>query len=149
VRVFSQQINRPQPAGPPNAYRTYEILRPRDTHFRKATCSEVSCPNRERGWKSMIDVSTPLGVKQANYIRLHSGRSFTVEQFGQLATFTFAPDQDCFSEHRVPLEREPDFVIVGGDWRQHTGAAQRVKAQDWIDDLGENQLAVNRRLERG
>ena len=41
------------------------------------------------------------------------------------------------------------FVIVGGDWRQHTGAARRVKAQDWIDDLGENQLAVNRRLERG
>lgn len=145
---LEQKVNLPSLAGPPSAYKTYEVSRPRSTHFRKATCQEVDCPNWQRGWRTSCDVATPLGRTQANYIRLHSGRSWTVVAAGDLVTFTFAPGQECFSQHTRPLDREPFFRIASGDWRQRDSGIA-VRAQDWIDDLGDNQLQVKARVERG
>lgn len=144
---FEQKAHLPTLAGPPSAYKTYEVLRPRNTHFRKATCQEVDCPNWQRGWRTVCDVSTELGRRQANYIRMHSGRHF--DAFGQvLVTFTFPPGQECFSQHTRPLDREPHFRIASGDWRQRDSGVI-VRAQDWIDDFGDNQLQVKARVERG
>lgn len=137
--ILSQRLNRPIPALGPEFFKTYEVSRPRSTHFRKATCSEVECPNRERGWVSMIHTNTPLGVTQANYIRLHSGRRFDViSDFGGTVTFRFPPGQDCFSEHKVPLDREPIFRKLDGDWRGY-GTARVLRSGDWLDDFGEHQ----------
>ena len=142
-----------QPQGPAQAYKTYQILQPRKTHFRPATCQEVDCPNFEYGWQTTVDVGTELGRKQANYIRLHSGRSFTYDhrKGGTLVTFVFASGQKCFAEHRVSLYREPIYRIKGGDWRGNPRKVPAIplRGSAWVDDFGENQIKVKERIERG
>lgn len=138
------------PQGPPQAYKTYALFQPKKTHTRVATCQEVECTAYANGWKTIVDTSTKLGQKQANYIRLHSGRSFLFTQEGTLVTFTFRSHQTCFREHRVSLQREPIFKIKGGDWRGNPLSVPThiVKPQSWVDDFGENQQNVARRIER-
>ena len=140
-----------QPKGSPQAYKTYALFQPKKTHTRVATCQEVECDAYANGWKTIVDVSTKLGQKQANYIRLHSGRSFSVTyQTATLIHFVFKPGQKCFREHRVSLQREPIFKIKGGDWRGNPLSVPThiVKPQSWVDDFGENQQNVARRIER-
>ena len=139
------------PQGPPGAYKTYQVLQPRSTHTRPATCQEVSCPNYAHGWRTIVDVSTELGRRQANYIRLHSGRSFTYTEAGTMVTFMFAMGQKCFAEHRVSLERNPIYRIKGGDWRGNPLGIRPVnlRGDSWVDDFGENQIKVKERVEKG
>lgn len=139
-----------QPQGPPQSYKTYALFQPVKTHFRTGTCQEAECSAYTNGWKTIVDVSTNLGQKQANYIRLHSGRKFTFTQDGTLVTFAFASGQQCFREHKVSLQREPVFKIKGGDWRGNplSVPTQIVKPQSWVDDFGENQEKIVRRIER-
>lgn len=146
--IFQSAVNRPTPSLGPQWFKTFEVNRPRNTHFRKAKCTEVECPNNQRGWRTVCDVSTALGKSQANYIRLKSGRSFTVEQSGDLTTFTFPAGQMCFSDHRVPLDREPFFRKLSGDWRQY-GEAKAMRAVDWLDDFGNHQQNLAEQRERG
>lgn len=148
---MSGQLFRIQPVGPAESYKTYQFLRPKETHTRVATCAEVNCAYSNGGWRTTVDVSTELGQKQANYIRLHSGRSFTFTETGTLIVFAFPSGQKCFAEHRVSLEREPIFRVKGGDWR---GNPRRVpivtrRPEDWVDDFAENQIKVAERIQRG
>ncbi len=138
------------PQGRPQDYKTYQVLQPRKTHFRKGTCQEVECAAYANGWKTIVDVSTKLGQKQANYIRLHSGRKFTWTQDGTLVTFVFAPLQSCFREHQVSLQREPVFKIKGGDWRGNPLSipTHTVRPESWVSDFGENQQKIAERIEK-
>jgi len=135
----------------PELYKTYEIATPTKKFTRPATCAEVDCPNREKGWKTVIDLSTELGRKQATYIRLHSGRSFTATQNVDVLTFTFYAGQDCFSEHRKSLMREPFFLIKGGDFRGNPldTPTRRLRPQSWVDDMGESLESMKEMRERG
>lgn len=139
------------PIGPADAYKTYALAAPISTHRRPASCVEVECDAWRHGWISLIDVSTDIGVQQANYIRLHSGRSFTASEVGTLVTFTFPSGQTCFGEHTVLLEREPIYSVRDGDWRGNpTGRTRRhVRADDWVDDFANHQQQLADRLERG
>lgn len=120
---------------PVQQMKTYSMAAPVSTHRRKASCQEVDCEARLSGWQTQIDVSTDLGRKQANYIRIQSKRGFTVAEDGTIVTFTFYPGQDCFQQHTLPLFRDPLFSIRDGDWRGNpTGRVQTVRAEDWIDD---------------
>src|SRR6478752_3117149 len=76
---------------PPQALQTFEIAEPLPTHWRPATCAEVECQAHMAGWRTTIDLTTDLGVKQARYIRDHAGRHFTHEFSGDggMITFTF------------------------------------------------------------
>ena len=101
----------------------------------------------------MIDTSTELGARQANYIRLHSGRHHTAAPAPgapDLVTFTFPAGQRCFQEHRVLLERDPRCYVRGGDWRGQT-STPRVHARpvDWVDDFAEHQDKLKSEIERG
>ena len=140
-----------EPAGPAAAYKTYSVRSPVSTHFRPATCAEVECPAYAYGWKTAVDVSTDLGAQQANYIRMHSGRSFTVAQDGNLVTFTFPFGQNCFAEHRMRLDREAFYRVRNGDWRGNPlgGQTEHVNAEDWIDDFANHQIKLAERAERG
>lgn len=124
-----------------SAYKTYALMRPRATHTRVALCAEVDCRAMANGWKTIVDVSTELGRRQANYIRLHSGRSFTATEDGTLVTFVFAAGQKCFAEHRVLLEREPLFRIKDGDFRGNPRGTPVLKLSPiaWRDNFGEHQ----------
>ncbi len=142
-----------QPMGRPEDYKTYAIRAPRSTHTRAATCAEVDCINRERGFKVTCDISTDLGQRQAKYIRDHSGRSYTVDRSGpdSLMTFVFAAGQDCFAQHRKSLEREPLFVVRDGDFRGNPRGTPVItrNADDWVDDFANHQIKVEEQLKRG
>jgi len=145
-------LTRITPALPVEAVQTYAIRAPKATHTRSGSCAEADCPNLQHGWRSVIDEATDLGAAQAAYIRRESGRKFTEERdLAGLTVFTFEPWQRCFAEHIVPLEREPFYVVRGGDWRGNPrGEVRRhVRADDWVEDFAEHQQTLADRLEQG
>jgi hypothetical protein len=138
-----------EPKMTPDAYQTYELRRPTATHTRAATCAEVDCEAHLKGWRTLVDLSTPVGRKQANYIRLSSGRHFTaVEEAGRV-TFTFPAGQRCFAEHRVPIDRPTIYLKRGGDWRATTFEPSRMRSADWVDDFANHQSHLADLVERG
>ncbi len=167
-------LMRMQPKGPASAYKTYQFLMPKDTHTRAATCAEIRtpcdallsgsralntgvfcqemhCGPHMHGWSTTCDVSTPLGQKQATYIRMHSGRAFTSVKNGDMLTFRFPSGQTCFSEHRVTLEREPLYRVKGGDFRGNPLGTPTVRrnGRDWLEDLVENRMKIADLLKKG
>ena len=148
---MDQPLNRIEPQGPAQAYRTYQLLQPLATHFRIATCEEVDCPAYLHGWKTVIDESTELGQQQAHYIRDESGRRYQRDPvvFGQgLATYVFEAGQRCFRQHHEPLEREPLAIVKDGDWRMSSNP-RHLKPDDWVDDFANHQDRLNTQRERG
>lgn len=137
------------PKMPVGAYQTYQSVRPRATHTRKATCLEVGCRAQQLGWATRIDVSTPLGRRQAAYIRMKSGRAFTVTGAEPTLTFTFPAGQTCFADHLVGVDRPALFIKQGGDWRAHTSPPVRMRAVDWVDDFANHQADLAEKIERG
>jgi hypothetical protein len=132
-----QKINRATPVGPASAYKTYAIAMPSPTHFRPATCAEVQCGPHVYGWISRFDVADPEDAKRATYIRMKSGRRFTVTETGTLVEFLFPAGQECFAEHRVPNGRPELYVVRDGDHRGNPRgtAAVRHNADTWQDDF--------------
>ncbi len=144
-------INRIEPALPPTAYQTYQAVRPRSTHTKPATCQEVDCQAYANGWTTTVDTSTELGRRQANYIRLKSGRryrSWTHEASGKVE-FVFPPGQKCFADHRVPIDRPTLYLRRGGDWRATTIEPVRLSEANWIDDFANHQNKLAEQAERG
>lgn len=144
-------MNRITPLLPAAAMKTYEVVAPLATHYRDGTCQEVDCGANAYGWVTLVDVATDLGRRQANYIRLHSGRTFTATEVGTLVTFSFSAGQKCFAEHKVPLEREQFFRVRGGDWRgdpRRIGTVLR-RPDDWVDDFANHQQTLADRLQEG
>lgn len=137
----------------PEHYSTYGIRRPRATHSRPASCAEVECPNYLRGFVSVVDEATQLGQLQAAWIRGRAGRRFTESRDpAGLTRFTFPPEQPCFAEHRVQLERPALYVVAGGDWRgnpRRIPVRRHANPRDWVDDFGEHQERLAEVRRRG
>lgn len=73
----------------------------------------MECPHYNFGWVTVVDPSTPLGERQAHYIRKQSGRSFKEKRdsvAGALIRFIFEPGQKCFQTHQRPVDRDPRFL---------------------------------------
>ena len=133
--------------------KTYSIVAPRSTHFRKGTCEEAGCLAHRRGWRTVVDERLELGQAQAHYIRKVSHRKFT-ESKGEdgLTTFTFPPGQECFASHTIRIDRPEIYVVRDGDWRGNprgTAPKRHVRAEDWVEDFALHQGRVNDRLARG
>ena len=146
-----QSVFRLQPQGRVDQYKTYQILKPVATHFRKATCADVECEHWMLGFKTIIDESSELGRDQGDYIRTQSGRHFTESRAGALTVFEFPPGQRCFGSHQKPLDREPLWIVKDGDWRGNpTGhRLQHKSGTDWVDDFGEHQEKLHDQIEKG
>lgn len=134
---------------------TFGIRRPAQSHWRPASCAEVECQAYMHGWVTAIDEASSLGQTQAAWIRGGSRRRYTEARgLDGLTLFTFPAEQPCFdaASHRRALDREPLFVVVGGDWR---GNPRRIpvrrhrNAEDWRDDFGENQQTLADLQRRG
>lgn len=126
----------------PEAYKTYAIQAPRSTHQREATCAEYECDQYLNGWKTRIDEGNELGRNQANYIRSISARKFVERRENGLTIFDFYPGQKCFRQHYVSLDREPQFLVLGGDYRGNPrgiGPVVHRTFDDWANDFGEHQ----------
>lgn len=153
------------PQGPPEAYKTYRVAAPLPSHWRPATCEEVDCPSYLQGWKTVIDEATELGQRQAHYVRseclddaaanrpaVGGRRRYREAREAGLTVFTFEPGQRCFATHSQPLEREPLYVVRGGDWRGNPrGIPARVhqRGEDWVEDFASHQQKLADRIERG
>jgi hypothetical protein len=149
-----REINRINPLGGAAAYKTYQIVAPRATHWRSATCAEIGCRAHERGWKTLADLATVQGQRMTAYIRSMSGRAFTEERTSPTTiTFTFSPGQQCFGsdKHQVPLEKDPIYVVRGGDWRGNPRGDRRIHTRpaDWVDDFATHQGRLADTIERG
>ncbi|MEY9876647.1 hypothetical protein ABH931_006157 [Streptacidiphilus sp. MAP12-33] len=123
----------------PRGYKTYSIHAPIRTHFRKATCAEVDCPDYLHGWRVRLEI---LNEQQRVWAR-QTGRRFTELAVRPGETWlVFEAGQACFraTEHRARVEREELYVIRDGDTRGNpTGRVDRVSGQTWNDDFGEHQ----------
>lgn len=123
----------------PRGYKTYSIHAPIRTHFRKATCAEVDCPDYLNGWRVRLEILNP---EQRVWVR-QTGRRFTELPVRAGETWlVFEAGQPCFraTEHRARVEREELYVIRDGDMRGNpTGRVDRVSGQQWNDDFGEHQ----------
>jgi len=141
------------PALPPQAMQTFQILAPKETHTRKATCEEVECPHYLRGWRMKIDLNTELGQRQAQYIKYSSGRSYKkVSARDGLVELEFAPNQECFREHRARIDRPEIFRVKGGDHRGNplrTPVRTHKKPEFWVEEFAENQDRLKTQIERG
>lgn len=87
----------------------FRVAMPLATHWERATCEQVRCPNFLRGWKTVLPVDSELIS-----VLKSSGRSYREEREEDgLVTFVFAPGQPCFraSEHRQQSDR-PGLLIV-------------------------------------
>jgi hypothetical protein len=136
----------------PEHYKTYQIVAPRSTHTRAATCAEVECGNYARGFKVMCETETSLGAAQAKYIVEQSGRRYSVVTRGTTVEFIFPAGQQCFAQHRVSLEREPLFRVKGGDARGNPlriAPTQHTNADDWVDDFANHQIKIEEARKRG
>ncbi len=144
------QLFRIQPHMPVQAYKSYTVSSPFSTHWRNATCEEAECEEYQRGWKTMVDLDSELGQRQAFYIVKESGRKFQAERHGQIVEFIFEPGQKCFTQHKVRLERYPRFFVRDGDWRGNpTGTVREHRDFDnWCDDFAAHQDKLKTLLER-
>lgn len=137
------------------SYKTYQVLAPAATHFRKATCAEVNCGPYLNGWRTTCDESTELGKAQASYIRNQSGRHYTEDrnQAPGLTVFTFEAGQACFQadKHEAPrFDRPQIYLVRGGDHRGNTGLIRRhTRGADWVEDFTEHQLKLADQVEKG
>lgn len=143
-------LNRVAAQLPEHTMKTYGLSAPIATHRRRATCAEVRCERQARGWRTLLDVSVPEHAAAANWIRLHSGLSYSLDVNGDAVTFTFSAGQTCFDGlnglHTVALEREPFYFVRGGDWRtslhERRNSAVLMRAEDWVDDFANHQQGI-------
>lgn len=136
---------------PGNLTKSYQILAPKSTHFRPASCKEVNCPNYLFGWKTVIDASTDLGQKQAHYIEKMSGRGFKKEtDAAGIITYTFEAGQQCFKPHQVRKENSQELYLVkDGTARRADNVRRHANAADWVDDFQNHQDKLKETLDRG
>ena len=122
----------------------YGINRPLSSHWRRATCAEMDCPQYLFGFETLIDEATQFGQHQAAYIRHQSGRHFTEErQASGLTRFVFPAGQRCFREHKIPLEREPILT------RASLGDKVVLERGRWVEDFNENSERINKQRKEG
>jgi len=150
--MWERPLNRIEPAAGPQYFQTYRIAAPITTHRRRATCAEVDCEKRRKGFRAQFDVSTVAGRNNAlRAEELKGHRMFSRTVAGSLVTYTFPAGQDCLDVHTVPLEREPFYVTRGGDHRGNPRgiAPVRLNEANFIDHFQNNQAKLIQRLERG
>jgi hypothetical protein len=142
-------VFRVDPVGPPGAYKTYEIVRPRATHSRQATCEEVGCPAHRWGWTTRVPVGSDLEAA----VRASGRAPASRHQDGAVAVYIFAPGTECFESHlhRVPVERPSIYLVRDGDWRGNPSGQGRVHArpEDWVEDFSAHTDKIANELRKG
>lgn len=146
-------IVRAEPRMATHQYKTFAVRSPISTHYRRATCAEIECPDYLNGWYLKID-GTPEDLL---YIAKNSGRKYVVGEVmldnGDIfQALIFEAGQGCFREstHVISLER-PEFFFAGrGDHRSFsTRKAQQYDRPDQFVEDFEDHLARLRRLLQG
>lgn len=139
-------VNRVAPRLPARNMQTFQVVAPKSTHTRKATCEEVECAQYGRGWRMKLDLNSDLGQQQAYYIKHHSGRSYkVVGQENGLVELEFKDGQPCFQEHRVRNDLPEVYRVKGGDYRGNplkTPTRVHKKPEFWVEEFALNQERI-------
>lgn len=140
------------PRLPASAMKTYRIIRPRSTHFRKATCAEINCGAWRAGWKTILAADSDL-VQLVRSMAKRMKFTETKNEDG-LIEFTFEAGQSCFKEstHTIRTDRPEIYVVRDGDFRGNPrGTEPRIhkNAADWVDDFANHQDKITSQIERG
>lgn len=152
--MFERPLNRIEPIAGPEHFQTYRIAAPSRTHRRRATCAEVDCEKRKRGYRAQFDVSTVAGRANARRVEelgAAQARVYGRRVEGSIVTYTFPAGQPCLDVHTVTLEREPFYIVRGGDHRGNPRRIepQRLREADFIDHFATNQALIIQRQQRG
>lgn len=145
-----QRMNRIPPQGRVHDYKTYQIVSPLSTHWEKATCQQVDCPDYLNGWRVKVEGLPPELV--------HAARS-SLRKFSELEIssnehwLVFEAGQPCFraSEHRRLLDKQELFIVRDGDFRGNpTGNVRRHTSPEfWQEDFAEHQDQLAHRIQQG
>ncbi len=113
--MMTRPLNRVTPKLPAAAMLTHEMAAPLATHWRKATCEEVNCPEFLNGWMLPLAGLDDGDIWQAR----NSGRRYREQPTDAGPVLIYEAGQPCFREstHRLPLDRPPLFIARDGDWR--------------------------------
>lgn len=147
-------VQRIAPLLPAHSMKTFEIRRPLATHYRRARCEEVGCDKHRAGWIMGFDLTQQAKVDAANQVRRiahHRGLRCRIDQVGTTVTFTFAAGQQCLEGHQVPLERDPLWIVRGGDWRGNPRREQykHTSGESFADDWRSSQDRLDQAMEAG
>jgi hypothetical protein len=145
-----QRMNRLQPQGQVQDYKTYQIVSPLSTHWRPATCAEVDCAEYINGWRLRIEGLPPEMVHAART----SGRKYTELDVSESEHWLiFEAGQPCFRAqmHRALLDKQEIFIARDGDWRGNpTGNVRRhTRPEFWVEDFAEHQDKLARQIQQG
>ncbi|MEU5596817.1 hypothetical protein [Streptomyces sp. NPDC020298] len=144
-------MNRIQPQMGAEAYKTYSIVAPTNTHFRPATCAETDCPDYLHGWRVRVEGLPPEMVHAAK----NSGRRCVEVPVAAGETWLhFEAGQPCFraGEHRLRLDKPELFLVRDGDHRGNprgTRTRMHQRPDLWVEDFGEHQQNIADQIERG
>lgn len=117
----------------------FRIASPMSTHTRVATCEEVECSYNREGWKVRVETLLPESVKAIKA----SGRSYKKVQVAPGETYLYFPSgQQCFTTHRVPLDR-PEFFFV----KDRNGLRRHNKAENWVEEHSETLEKLRKRTQ--
>lgn len=151
---LTRRVNRITPQIPSHLMRTYAVRSPLQTHFRRATCAEIDCPDYLHGWYLKIE-GTPLDLL---HIARNSGRKYTIGELvassGEMfKAYIFEAGQACFREstHVKSLER-PEFFYEGrGDHRSFStrNAFKFDRPDQFVDSFATHLDRLKQDLERG
>lgn len=121
--------------------RRYRINAPVETHFRRATCAEVGCPQYLMGWKLRYDTAS----EQDKHLLTHCGRSYRITDGG--AWIEFEAGQTCFAylRHTTRIDKPENFLVRDG----RGPVIQHANADDWTEDLHEHTDKINEQNRRG
>lgn len=147
--IMNRKVNRPVPLMATHRYKTYRVMSPLSTHFRRATCAEAVCKAYQEGWtykKSDLD-------ERLLYIVTHAGKRYRETEFDNSTYLVFEPGQACFqsSTHVVPLDR-PEFYYAGrGDFRSFSVRKAQVfnKPEHWTESFAEHLDTIRTEIEKG
>ena len=106
---------------------------PKSTHWRRATCAEVDCPQYLMGWVTKVIV----GSDMEGYVKADKTRKYKVVNQGEINEYYFEAGQQCFrgeaGVHYKKLERGP--VLRKG--------RRILEADRWIDEFNEQSYRHN------
>jgi hypothetical protein len=148
---MSVHLFRPEPVGPPAAYKTYAVVAPLGSHFRPGTCAEAGCEHYLNGWRVQWDNLTP----ELRHAATTSGRKYTLQAVSATESWLiFEAGQPCFraSQHRVRVDRAPLYVVKDGDHRGNPrGTKPRVhmSPDNWLDDFATHQQRISDEIAKG
>ncbi len=149
--MHAPQLFRIQPAMPPEAYKTFAMLSPIETHMRQATCEEVGCDHYTKGWRVHVEALAPELLHAAKT----SGRRYREERVSEGHTYlVFEAGQACFKAgtHRAPIGRPPLFLVRDGDWRGNprgTQSRRYDRPDQWVDDFATHQNTLADEIAKG